>query len=126
MCTYIRRRRVCCTKELRVTGVEQFPGELDGSPAANLRLRRLLQLTEEQARAAANDQATVIGTPESPVSMSSSPAAHERVCGRPRNDEHMRRVDSVDSGLLGGGGSPAQRVCSAALVTVGAKAWECR
>jgi hypothetical protein len=38
-----------------------------------VRLRRLLQLSEEQARAAANDQATLTGAPQSPVSMASSP-----------------------------------------------------
>ncbi len=38
-----------------------------------MRLRRLLQLSEEQARAAASDQATLTGAPQSPVSMASSP-----------------------------------------------------
>ncbi len=65
---------MCCTKELTVSGVERFPGELDGLRADNARLRRLLQLSEEQAWAAANDQATLVGAPESPVSMSSRPA----------------------------------------------------
>jgi len=53
------RRRMCCTKELTVSGVESFPGELDTLRADNARLRRLLQLSEEQAHAAASDQATV-------------------------------------------------------------------
>jgi len=53
-------------------------------------------------------------------------AAYNRVCGCPRNDEQMQHVDSVGSGLVGGGGFPAQQVCSAALVTVCAEAWECR
>ena len=38
--------------ELTVSGVEGFPGELDTLRADNVRLRRLLQLSEEQARAA--------------------------------------------------------------------------
>jgi putative transposase len=37
---------------LTVSGVESFPGELDTLRADNVRLRRLLQLSEEQARAA--------------------------------------------------------------------------
>ena len=39
-----------------------------------MRLRRLFQLSEEQARAAASDQATLTGTPDSPVTMGSSSA----------------------------------------------------
>jgi hypothetical protein len=52
---------------------ERFPGELDTLRTDNERLRRLLQLSEEQARAAASDQATLTGA-GSPVSMGSSPA----------------------------------------------------
>jgi hypothetical protein len=80
---------MCCTKELTVSGVEGFPGELDTLRADNVRLRRLLQLSEEQARAAASrllqlseeqaraaasDQATLTGAPASPVTMGSSSA----------------------------------------------------
>jgi hypothetical protein len=65
---------MCCTKELTVSGVESFPGELDTLRADNVRLRRLLQLCEEQARAAASDQATLTGAPASPVAMGSSSA----------------------------------------------------
>jgi hypothetical protein len=39
------------------------------------------------------------------------------------NDEQVHHVDSVCDGLLGGGGSRAPQVRSAALVTVCAKAW---
>jgi hypothetical protein len=59
---------------LTVSGVEGFPGELDTLRADNVRLRRLLQLSEEQARAAASDRATLTGAPASPVTMGSSSA----------------------------------------------------
>jgi hypothetical protein len=52
---------------------ERFPGELETLRADNERLRRLLKLSEEQARAADPDQATLSGAPESPVSMASTP-----------------------------------------------------
>ena len=52
---------------------EQFPGELETLRADNVRLRRLLKLSEEQARAADPDQATLTGAPESPVHMGSTP-----------------------------------------------------
>jgi hypothetical protein len=60
---------MCCTKELTVSSVESLPGELDTLRADNARLRHILQLSEEQARAAANDQATPTGAPASPVTM---------------------------------------------------------
>ena len=52
---------------------ERFPGELETLRAENTRLRRLLELSEEQARAADPDQATLTGARESPVSMRSAP-----------------------------------------------------
>jgi superfamily II DNA or RNA helicase len=52
---------------------EQFPGELETLRADNSRLRRLLKLSEEQARAADRDQATLTGAPQSPVNMRSTP-----------------------------------------------------
>lgn len=55
-------------------GAERFPGELDPHRADNTRLLHLLKLTEEQARAARSDQATLTGAPAAPVSMESSPA----------------------------------------------------
>ena len=59
---------------MTVSGVESFPGELDTRRADNGRLRRLLELSEEQARAAASDRATLTGAPASPMRMSSSSA----------------------------------------------------
>jgi superfamily II DNA or RNA helicase len=52
---------------------ERFPGELETLRADNVRLSRLLKLSEEQARAAHPDQATLTGAPESPVNMKSAP-----------------------------------------------------
>jgi hypothetical protein len=52
---------------------ERFPGELETVRADNMRLRRLLKLSKEQARAADPDQATLTGAPESPVNMRSAP-----------------------------------------------------
>ena len=57
-----------------MSGIEKFPGELDTLRADNGRLRRLLRMSEEQARAAASDQATLTGAPASPVTMGSSSA----------------------------------------------------
>ncbi|WP_236724736.1 TOTE conflict system archaeo-eukaryotic primase domain-containing protein [Mycobacterium avium] len=59
---------------MAVSGVESFPGELDTLRADNARLRHLLQLSEEQARAASSDQATLTGARASPVTMASSSA----------------------------------------------------
>jgi hypothetical protein len=50
---------------------ERFPGELETSRADNARLRRLLELSEEQARGARPDQATLTGAPTTPVSKQS-------------------------------------------------------
>jgi superfamily II DNA or RNA helicase len=52
---------------------ERFPGELDTRRADNVRLRRLLKLSEEQARAADPDQAALTGAPTAPVDMRSTP-----------------------------------------------------
>jgi hypothetical protein len=52
---------------------ERFPGELATLRADNVRLRRLLKLSEEQARAPNPDQPTLSGAPESPVNMASMP-----------------------------------------------------
>ena len=52
---------------------ERFPGELETLRADNVRLRRLLKLSGEQARAAQPDQATLSGAPESPVNITSAP-----------------------------------------------------
>ncbi len=50
---------------------ERFPGELETLRADNARLRRLLELSEEQARGARPDQATLTGAPTTPVSKQS-------------------------------------------------------
>lgn len=56
-----------------VSAKERFPGELETLRADNIRLQRLLKLSETQARAADPDQATLTGAPQSPVRMTSSP-----------------------------------------------------
>ena len=58
--------------------MEIFPGEPDMLRADNTRLRRLLKLSEEQARAAASDQATLTAAPASPVTMESRSAEKVR------------------------------------------------
>ncbi|MQY20540.1 TOTE conflict system archaeo-eukaryotic primase domain-containing protein [Nocardia macrotermitis] len=50
--------------------MDAYPGELDGLRAENQRLRRLLDLTEQQARAAHPDQTSA----HTPVDMRSTPA----------------------------------------------------
>lgn len=52
---------------------EQFPGELATLRADNVRLRRLLELSKEQARAADPDQPALTGAPTAPVDMRSAP-----------------------------------------------------
>lgn len=59
--------------EQTVVVKERFPGELESLRADNVRLRRLLKLTEEQSRAASPDQATLTGAPAAPVDMQSTP-----------------------------------------------------
>ncbi|MFI7664177.1 TOTE conflict system archaeo-eukaryotic primase domain-containing protein [Nocardia sp. NPDC049526] len=54
--------------------MERFPGELESLRADNARLRRLLDLTENQARAANPDQTAV----STPVDMRSAPEAKVR------------------------------------------------
>jgi superfamily II DNA or RNA helicase len=56
---------------------ERFPGDLATLRAENLRLRRLLELSEEQARAARPDQATLTGAPTAPVTKRSP--LHDKV-----------------------------------------------
>jgi hypothetical protein len=95
---------MCCTKELAVSGVESFPGELDTLRADNARLRHLLQLSEEQARAAASDQATLTGAPASPVTMGSSSADKVRFffdLFRCRTDVYALRGENRRDGRSG-------------------------
>ncbi len=95
---------MCCRKEFTVSGVESFPGELDTLRADNVRLRRLLQLSEEQARAAASDQATVTGAPGLPVTMGSSSADKVRFffeLFRCRTDVYALRWENRRDGRSG-------------------------
>jgi len=63
----------------RLRGVdERFPGELETLRADNMRLRRLLELSKEQARAADPDQPALTGAPTAPVDMRSAPEAKLR------------------------------------------------
>lgn len=67
-------------------------------------MRRLLQLSEEQARAAASDQATLTGAPESPVSMASNPADKVRFyfdLFRCRTDVYAMRWENRRDGRSG-------------------------
>ena len=83
---------------------ERFPGELETLRADNLRLRRLLKLSEEQARAADPDQATLSGAPESPVSMRSVPEAKIRFfldLFRCRSDVYALRWENRRDGRSG-------------------------
>ena len=89
---------------MTVSGVESFPGELDTLRADNVRLRRLLQLSEEQARAAASDQATLTGAPASPVAMGSSSADKVRFffeLFRCRTDVYALRWENRRDGRSG-------------------------
>ena len=53
---------------------ERYPGELEALRAENMRLRRLLDLSVEQARAADPDQAALASVPApAPVDMRSAP-----------------------------------------------------
>jgi hypothetical protein len=67
-------------------------------------LRRLLQLSEEQARAAASDQATLTGAPQAPVSMASSPTDKVRFffdLFRCRTDVYALRWENRRDGRSG-------------------------
>lgn len=84
--------------------MESFPGELDTLRADNARLRHLLRLTEEQARAAASDQATLTGAPTSPVTMGSSSADKVRFfleLFRCRTDVYALRWENRRDGRSG-------------------------
>jgi len=85
-------------------GRERFPGELDELRADNARLRHLLELTEEQARAARSDQATLTGAPTPPVCMESSPADKVRFyfdLFRCRTDVYAQRWENRKDGRSG-------------------------
>jgi superfamily II DNA or RNA helicase len=77
---------------------------LDTLRADNARLRRLLQLSEEQARAAAGDQATLTGAPASAVTMGSSSADKVRFffdLFRCRTDVYAVRWENQRDGRSG-------------------------
>jgi len=83
---------------------ERFPGELETLRADNMRLRRLLKLSEEQARAADPDQATLTGAPESPVNMRSAPEDKVRFffdLFRCRSDVYALRWENRRDGRSG-------------------------
>jgi superfamily II DNA or RNA helicase len=72
--------------------------------ADNVRLRQLLKLSEEQARAAHADQATLIGAPESPVNMRSAPEDKVRFfldLFRCRSDVYAQRWENRHDGRSG-------------------------
>lgn len=84
--------------------MESFPGELNTLRADKLRLRRLLRLSEQQARAAALDQATLTGAPGTPVTMGSSSADNVRFffeLFRSCADVYALRWDNRRDGLSG-------------------------
>lgn len=64
---------------------ERFAGELATLRADNVRLRRLLELSKEQARAADPEQPALTGAPTAPVDMRSAPEAKLRFLNRPRS-----------------------------------------
>jgi superfamily II DNA or RNA helicase len=77
---------------------------MDTLRADNVRLRRLLQLSEEQARAAASDQATLTGSPASPVTMASNSADKVRFffeLFRCRTDVYALRWENRRDGRSG-------------------------
>ncbi|HYO00788.1 MAG TPA: DEAD/DEAH box helicase family protein [Mycobacterium sp.] len=83
---------------------ERFPGELETLRSDNVRLRHLLKLSEEQARAADPDQATLSGAPESPVSMASAPEEKIRFfldLFRCRSDVYALRWENRRDGRSG-------------------------
>ena len=83
---------------------EQFPGELETLRADNVRLRRILKLTEEQARAAEPDQATLTGAPATPVHMGSTPEDKVRFyvdLFRCRSDVYALRWENRSDGRSG-------------------------
>jgi hypothetical protein len=89
----------------RLYGVEErFPGELETLRADNVRLRRLLELSEEQARAADPDQAALTAAPTAPVDMRSVAADKIRFYAnlfRCRSDVYAIRWENRRDGRSG-------------------------
>jgi superfamily II DNA or RNA helicase len=83
---------------------ERFPGELETLRADNVRLRRLLELSEEQARAADPDQPALTGAPTAPLDMRSAPEAKLRFYGglfQCRTDVYAIRWENKRDGRSG-------------------------
>jgi superfamily II DNA or RNA helicase len=83
---------------------ERFPGELATLRADNARLRRLLQLSEEQARAADPDQAALTGATHGPVDMRATPEEKVRFYAglfRCRTDVYAIRWENRRDGRSG-------------------------
>lgn len=83
---------------------ERFPGELETLRADNVHLRHLLKLSEEQARAAHPDQATLTGALESPINMKSTPDEKVRFFlnhFRCRSDVYALRWENSCEGCCG-------------------------
>jgi hypothetical protein len=83
---------------------ERFPGELATLRADNIRLRRLLELSEAQARAADPDQAVLADAVSGPVNMGSAPAAKVAFYARLfrcRTDIYAVRWDNRRDGRSG-------------------------
>jgi hypothetical protein len=83
---------------------ERFPGELQTLRADNVRLRRLLALSEEQARAADPDQPAMTGAPSAPVDKRSATDAKLRFYAslfRCRTDVYAVRWENKRDGRSG-------------------------
>lgn len=83
---------------------ERFPGELETLRADNVRLRRLLELSEEQARAADPDQPTLTNAPPGSVNMRSPTEAKLRFYAkmfRCRTDVYAVRWENRRDGRSG-------------------------
>ncbi|WP_346772878.1 DEAD/DEAH box helicase family protein [Rhodococcus sp. 14C212] len=83
---------------------ERYPGELDTLRADNARLRRLLELSEEQARVPDPDQTALTGAPGAPVDMGSTPAEKVRFYAdlfRCRTDVYAVRWENRRDGRSG-------------------------
>lgn len=83
---------------------ERFPGELATLRADNVRLRRLLELSKEQARAADPDQPALTGAPTAPMDMRSAPEAKLRFYAslfRCRTDVYALRWENRRDGRAG-------------------------
>jgi hypothetical protein len=84
--------------------VQRSPGKLQTLRADNVRLRRLLELSAEEARAADLRQPPLTGTPTAPVDMRSAPEAKLRFYAslfRCRTDVYAVRWETSRDGRSG-------------------------